>query len=98
MKLIDIFKINITPKFTKEALQPLFEKEVVKPKLKEYCVELLDKNSILIEPPFTIKTDSMWNARQKVIYKNNCKSIETRATYAYVKELHSNKAKEWMIF
>ena len=98
MKLIDILNINITPKFTKEDLQPLLEKEVVEPKLKEYSVELLDKNSILIEPPFTIKTDSMWNARQKVIYKNNCKSIETRATYAYVKELGSKRAKEWVIF
>ena len=96
MKLIDILNINITPKITKEDLQPLLEKE--KPKMKEYCVELLDKNSILIEQPFTIKADSMWNARQKVIFKNNIKSIETRATYAYIKEVGSNIPKEWVVF
>lgn len=96
MKLIDILKINITPKFTKEDLQPLLENE--KPKMKEYFVELFDKNNILVEIPFTIKADSMWNARQKLIYKNNIKSVETRPTYAYIKEVGSKNPKEWLIF
>lgn len=43
MKLIDFLNINITPKFTKEDLQSLLEKE--KPKMKMYNVELLDKNN-----------------------------------------------------
>lgn len=94
MKLIDILNINITPKFTKEDLQPLLEKE--KPKIKEYNVEFLDKNNFIIGQAFTIKSEDSWHARREVKRLNYIKRADLRATSAYIKEVGSKIPKEWV--